>query len=217
MADSQRNLAVIHRIVGDGFLPNIIFAPTGWSDPPTRDQLSRDTQARAQEPFRSHVQRVNWASGPSPHSALDIVRIAMRRQPRPLSIQQEILDRRLRLADTAAGQIVARNAKQIAQQLRSHGNAQGAQVAERVEGKLREGFQQEVNRWPKKTNQLRKGPAPRAKPAPRAGQAPRKGQAPRPGPASRPGQAPRPPPKHQHHAGHRPNSHGPAQKGEIPR
>ncbi|KAF8603971.1 hypothetical protein BDV93DRAFT_606336 [Ceratobasidium sp. AG-I] len=167
--DSQRNLPVIRQIVGDGFLPNIIFVPTMWSNPPTPDQLSRDAQARAQEPFRSQIQRVNWASGPSPHGALDIVRMAMRKQPRQLAIQHEILDRGLKLIDTAAGQIVARNAKQIAQQFRSHGNAQGAQRAERVDGKLRQGFQQETNRWPRKPSQPKGAPAPRRAPAAKRG------------------------------------------------
>ena len=154
-------------MVGDGFLPNIIFASTRWSSPPTPDQLSRDSQARAQEPFHSYIQGVNWASGPSPHGALDILRMAMRRQPRQLAIQHEIIDRGLKLANTTAGQIVARNAKQIARQFRSHGNAQGAQRAERVDGKLRQGFQQEVNRWPRRSSQPRGTSVPRRVPAPR--------------------------------------------------
>lgn len=161
MPDSQRNLPIIHQLIGDGFLPNMIFALNGWSNPPTSDQITRDNQARAQKPFSSNVQRVNWSSGPSRRDALDIVRMAMNKEPGRLAIQQEIIERRLQLSDTAAGRTVIQHAKQIAQQLRNRNDMQGAQKADRIDGKLREGFQKELNKWPKRPNQPRPAPGTR--------------------------------------------------------
>ncbi|QRW12312.1 hypothetical protein RhiLY_11311 [Ceratobasidium sp. AG-Ba] len=166
--DAERNWPVFYQLVGEGYFPNVIFVNTSWSSPPTQEQVSREGQIKSQEPFRSRIQRVNWASGPSPQGALDILRVAMRRTPRQMAIQHDILDRRLQLADTTAGRVVVANSKQLAQQLKARGNSQGAQQAAGIEGRLRQGFEQEAKRWPIKQKQ----PAPKhsssgSRPAPK--------------------------------------------------
>jgi hypothetical protein len=100
---------------------------------------SNETLTDTAPAILTQIQRVNWESGPSPQGALDIIRIAMKRQTRQLAIQHNLINRQLRLADTGV--------KQITQQHHAPENAQGTQRAERIEGKLG-GYEQEVNRWP---------------------------------------------------------------------
>ncbi|KAG9095481.1 hypothetical protein FS749_010381 [Ceratobasidium sp. UAMH 11750] len=122
----------------------------------------------------------------------------MKRPPRQLAIQHELVDRNLRLADTGIGRAVIANSKQTAQQLQAQGNAQGAQRAGMIEGKLHAGYQQEANRWlarPTRPQGSSSAPRPASKPAPRPGQKPvsrpAQPQPPRPAPAAgRPVQRP---------------------------
>ncbi|KAG8722737.1 hypothetical protein FRC09_005799 [Ceratobasidium sp. 395] len=162
LEDAQRNWSIFCQLVGERFSRNVVFVSTGWSNPPTQEQVACENQIKSQEPFRSLVPRVNWASGPSARSALDIVRVAMRNSPRQMAIQHELADRKLRLADTSVGKAVIGNSKQTAQQLRARGNAQGAQRADIIQGKLQAGYQQEATRWPVRPKRPARasGPAP---------------------------------------------------------
>jgi hypothetical protein len=136
---SLYNWPIVCQLVGEAFFSRIVFASTAWSHPPTADQTSQDTQAGSQEPFRSHVQRVNWASGPSSHGALDIIRMAIERQPRQLAIQHDLIDRRLPLGDTNVGRLVIANAKHLGEKLSGHQDERDKAV-ERAKQKLCEGY-----------------------------------------------------------------------------
>ncbi|KAG8762595.1 hypothetical protein FRC12_008955, partial [Ceratobasidium sp. 428] len=162
LEEAQRNWSIFCQLVGETFSRNVVFVSTGWSNPPTQEQVARENQIKSQEPFRSLVPRVNWASGPAARSAFDIVRVAMRNSPRQMAIQHELADRKLRLADTSVGKAVIGNSKQTAQQLRARGNAQGAQRADIIQGKLQAGYQQEATRWPVRPRRPARasGPAP---------------------------------------------------------
>ncbi|KAG9091933.1 hypothetical protein FRC06_000318 [Ceratobasidium sp. 370] len=119
-------------MVGEGFFHNLIFVSTAW---PTPDQISQGEPAAAQELFHPHIQSVNWATGPSPRNALDIIRMATECLPRQVAIQRDLINCPLPLEETNVGRLILGNLESLQDELFS---GTGNQRVERIREKLRE-------------------------------------------------------------------------------
>ncbi|KAJ1305020.1 hypothetical protein OPQ81_000063 [Rhizoctonia solani] len=107
---SRRTFNVFRKLCGKDSLSNVLLVTNMWSDPPTPEQVSRETELGTHPDFfqpaieqgatmvrRAHKDR---------RSAHNIIRILLQKDPVAMKVQQELVDEGKPLSDTGAGREV---------------------------------------------------------------------------------------------------------------
>ncbi|CAE6413266.1 hypothetical protein RSOLAG22IIIB_04101 [Rhizoctonia solani] len=107
---SRRTFNVFRKLCGQDSLSNVLLVTNMWSDPPTPEQIERETELRTHEDFfqpaieqgATMVRRTHKDT----QSAHDIIRMLLEKDPIAMQVQQELIDEGKALLDTGAGREV---------------------------------------------------------------------------------------------------------------
>ncbi|KAJ1305019.1 hypothetical protein OPQ81_000062 [Rhizoctonia solani] len=107
---SRRTFNVFRKLCGKDSLSNVLLVTNMWSDPPTSEQIDRETELRTHVDFfqpaieqgATMVRRAHK----NKRSAHDIIRLLLQKDPVAMRVQQELVDEGKSLSDTGAGREV---------------------------------------------------------------------------------------------------------------
>ncbi|CAE6510909.1 unnamed protein product [Rhizoctonia solani] len=135
---SRRTFNVFRKLCGKDSLSNVLLVTNMWSDPPTSEQVDRETELRTHVDFFQPAIEQGATMVRRPHkdkqSAHDIIRMLLQKDPVALQVQQELVDQGKVLADTGAAREVER---ELAIAAEKH-KAEAAELKAKMEKELRE-------------------------------------------------------------------------------
>jgi len=107
---SRRTFNVFRKLCGKDSLSNVLLVTNMWSDPPTSQEIGRETELSTHADFfqpaieqgATMVRRTHMNS----ESAHDIIRMLLQKDPIAMQVQQELVDEGKTLLDTGAGREV---------------------------------------------------------------------------------------------------------------
>ncbi|KAG8703806.1 hypothetical protein FRC11_010435, partial [Ceratobasidium sp. 423] len=109
---SRRTFNVFRKLCGKDSLSNVLLVTNMWSDPPTSQQIDRETELRTHVDFFQPAIEQGATMVRRAHkdkqSAHDIIRMLLQKDPVTLQVQQELVDQGKALSDTGAGREVER-------------------------------------------------------------------------------------------------------------
>ena len=108
---SKRNFRMFRELCGDDALKNVIIATTMWGKVGKEEGENRERELRDRffkDAFEKGAKMVRHIHPAHFNSADDILRLIIANHPVPLLIQQELVDQKKQLAESAAGEEVGR-------------------------------------------------------------------------------------------------------------
>ncbi|CAE6477543.1 unnamed protein product [Rhizoctonia solani] len=120
---SRRTFNVFRKLCGKDSLSNVLLVTNMWSDPPTPQQIDRETELRTHVDFfkpaldegATMVRRAHKDQ----RSAHDIIRMLLRKDPVAMEVQQELVDEGKILSDTVAERKVEHELLMAAEQYKA--------------------------------------------------------------------------------------------------
>ncbi|CAE7109000.1 unnamed protein product [Rhizoctonia solani] len=107
---SRRTFNVFRKLCGKDSLSNVLLVTNMWSDPPTSEEIGRETELRTHVDFFQPAIEQGATMVRRAHkdkqSAHDIIRMLLQKDPVAMQVQQELVDQGKALADTGAGREV---------------------------------------------------------------------------------------------------------------
>ncbi|KAG8703807.1 hypothetical protein FRC11_010436 [Ceratobasidium sp. 423] len=107
---SRRTFNVFRKLCGKDSLSNVLLVTNMWSDPPTSQQIDRETELRTHvdffQPALDEGATMVRRAHKDQRSAHDIIRMLLRKDPVAMKVQQELVDEGKTLSDTGAGREV---------------------------------------------------------------------------------------------------------------
>jgi hypothetical protein len=106
---SRRNFRIFRKLCGEDALKNVVIATTMWGkvDMEEGETRERDLHGFFKDALEKGTKMVRHER-PDLHSAREILRLIIGNHPLPLLIQQELVDQKIPLAETSAGEEVHR-------------------------------------------------------------------------------------------------------------
>ncbi|CAE6519813.1 unnamed protein product [Rhizoctonia solani] len=107
---SRRTFNVFRKLCGKDSLSNVLLVTNMWSDPPTPQQIDRETELRTHvdffQPAIEQGATMIRRTHKNTESAHDIIRMLLKKDPIAMQVQKELVDEGKVLADTGAGREV---------------------------------------------------------------------------------------------------------------
>ncbi|CAE6466049.1 hypothetical protein ACGC1H_006140 [Rhizoctonia solani] len=105
---SRRTFNVFQKLCGKESLTNVLIVTNMWSDPPTVEQIARETELRTHPDFfKPAIEQgatIVRRTHKNKRSAHDIIRMLLNKNPVAMKVQKELVDEGKVLSDTAAWQ-----------------------------------------------------------------------------------------------------------------
>ncbi|QRV92925.1 50S ribosome-binding GTPase [Ceratobasidium sp. AG-Ba] len=107
---SRRTFNVFRKLCGKDSLSNVLIVTNMWSDPPTQEQLDRETELRDHadffQPALAQGARMVRRTHKTKKSAHEILSMLVGKEQTIMDIQRELVDEKKELALTGAAQVV---------------------------------------------------------------------------------------------------------------